>query len=219
MSFSASIADGALEYGGGSRPALAGASAATCAARVSAHAARHSSVQPSRLRSPPGDARRRRDHIGEFLTRHGFGRGLARLVSAADGGRDLVGTGCAACWTTRRAASSASSPITVCSACTRPSCLAHRDRRWPAICRAAGGRVPAPDQAGHADHRRAPLARGAWRSATAGASAAAFDQVVLAVPCRPGLAMLEDATPGSSARSWAHSATSRTVPSCTATPR
>ena len=77
MSFSASIADGALEYGGGSVRSIAGASAATCCGprflRMLLDIRRFNRAGLLYLQAPAGGD----ETIGGFLTRHGFGRGLA----------------------------------------------------------------------------------------------------------------------------------------------
>ena len=154
--------------------------------------------------------------LGDFLARHGFGRSLGEwyLLPMA-----------AAIWSApvaRMLDYPARSFLSFFANHGLLSIQGHHAWRTVtggsrAICPADGGRVRAADPDRHADPSGPPLARGRRGDGRLG-RASRFDHVVLAchadqMPCGCSRTRRR-----ASARSWALSATSPIVPSCTATP-
>ena len=218
MSFSASIADGSLEYGGGSLKALLAQRTQPAAAGLPAHAAGHRALQPHRAGATceqPGERRPDPRRVPRPARLRPQPR---RVVSAADGGRDLVGAGRPHAGLPRpqlpellRQSRPAQHP--------GPSRLAHRGRRLARVCPAAWW--PSSGHASGSPRRSRSVRRWPWGVEVDGrprpVAAASIRSCWPAMPTRP--CACSRTRRRASARSSAASATSPTAPSCTATPR
>ena len=192
-------------------------SAATCCARLSCACCSTSSGSTSAGLRYLGQAADDELTLGQFLARHGFGRGLGEwyLLPMA-----------AAIWSApvaRMLDYPARSFLSFFAnhgllSVQRPSCLAHRDRRRRQYVERHGRRVQAAHPARHPDQRHTPLALGRGGRRRPG-RAQPVRPGRAGLPRRSGLGHARGRQRRASARCWALSATSRTGPSCTATPR